>query len=146
MIGVKETMTNSIELHLLHQNIEYYGPKTLLEYEVVNSSIYLAKETNIVTITMEYRNLVSYFIASTFAPTFLMVIVGYLTFYFPLNQFNERIMVSLTALLVQSSFFSEVTDSIPKTVYLKKIDIWCIFCILILFFITTALTIINCLL
>ncbi|RXG57861.1 hypothetical protein Avbf_10943 [Armadillidium vulgare] len=57
---------------------------------------------------MLFSNLGSYFIANTFAPTFMMLTVGYLTLYFPIEKFNERIMVSLTALLVQSSFFTEL--------------------------------------
>nr|XP_027209088.1 uncharacterized protein LOC113802683 [Penaeus vannamei] len=41
-----------------------------------------------------------------------------------LEDFQDRIMVSLTSLLVLVTFFSQTTQSIPKTSYVKLIDAW----------------------
>ncbi|CAL4096601.1 unnamed protein product, partial [Meganyctiphanes norvegica] len=87
-----------------------------------------------VAVLITLDNLVSYYITNTYLPTFSLVIIAALTFFFPLDDFTDRIMVSVTALLVEAAFFTQVSSSIPKTAYLKLIDIWCLFCIIIIFF------------
>ncbi|XP_071524324.1 uncharacterized protein [Panulirus ornatus] len=52
-------------------------------------------------------------------------------------------MVSLTGLLVEATFFSQVSATIPHTAYLKLVDTWFVFCILFLFLVVVALVIIN---
>ena len=44
-------------------------------------------------------------------------------------MFQDRVMVSLTSLLVLASLFSQTSQAIPKTSYLKLIDVWYIFLI-----------------
>lgn len=41
-----------------------------------------------------------------------------------LTLLQDRIMVSLTSLLVLATFFTQTSQSIPKTSYLKLIDVW----------------------
>ncbi|KAK7075683.1 hypothetical protein SK128_010654, partial [Halocaridina rubra] len=69
-----------------------------------------------------------------------MVVIGYSTLYFPLNSFQERSNIALTALLVEATFFSQTTAAMPRTAYLKLIDIWFVYCIISLFmvYITNA--------
>ncbi|XP_018017774.2 acetylcholine-gated chloride channel subunit acc-3-like [Hyalella azteca] len=52
-------------------------------------------------------------------------------------------MVALTAMLVQTTFFTQVGDHLPRTSYLKLIDVWCVLCIAMLFCIILCLVIIN---
>ena len=52
-------------------------------------------------------------------------------------------MVSLTSLLVLASLFSQTSISIPKTAYLKLIDVWYVFLISFDFIIITNLVIIE---
>lgn len=40
------------------------------------------------------------------------------------SVFQDRIMVSLTSLLVLAAFFTQTSQSIPKTSYVKFIDAW----------------------
>lgn len=50
--------------------------------------------------------------------------IGFATFFYKWFDFQNRIMITLTSLLVLSTLFSEVNDSLPATSYLKLIDIW----------------------
>lgn len=59
-----------------------------------------------------------------FVPTTLINVISFATFYFKWFDFQNRIMVSLTALLVLSTLFAQTADSLPKTSYVKIIDIW----------------------
>ena len=52
-------------------------------------------------------------------------------------------MVSLTSLLVLASLFSQTNISIPKTAYLKLIDVWYVFLISFDFIIIVNLVIIE---
>ena len=54
--------------------------------------------------------------------------VGYLTFYFEISDFTDRVMVSLTLMLVIVTIVSSIQITLPATPYLKLIDIWLLFC------------------
>ena len=45
--------------------------------------------------------------------------------------FDVIVTVNVTLLLVLSALFISVLDSMPRTSYIKMIDIWLIFCLLI---------------
>ena len=113
-----------------------------------------------ITITMD--NLSGFYVFSTYIPTFLMVVITYSTFYFDIDDFNDRIMVwkkiiwspflssvgklfqvSLTALLVLATLFTQVTQTTPKTAYLKLLDYWFVSCIFIDFIIVLVHVTIN---
>ncbi|XP_045103032.1 uncharacterized protein LOC123499296 [Portunus trituberculatus] len=88
-------------------------------------------------------NLYGYYISGAYVPTMLLVIISYLTFFFDLSDFTNRIMVSLTSLLVLASLFSQIASGLPKTAYMKLIDVWFIFCILADFVMVFVLVVIN---
>jgi len=44
-----------------------------------------------------------------------------------------RVMTSLTSLLVLATLFTQVSASLPKTSYFKMVDIWLLFCIVVIF-------------
>ena len=52
-------------------------------------------------------------------------------------------MVSLTSLLVLASLFSQTSETIPKTAYLKLIDVWYIFLIVFDFLVIMDVVIIE---
>ena len=71
----------------------------------------------------------------------MLLIIGYLTFYFEITDFNvssfyrelkklfpltfqDRIMVSLTLMLVIVTIVSVIQMNLPVTPYLKMIDVW----------------------
>ena len=59
-------------------------------------------------IELVFENLITYYITNVYIPTSVMLVIGYSTFFFPLNDYNDRIMVAITSLLVESSLFSQV--------------------------------------
>ncbi|KAK3883367.1 hypothetical protein Pcinc_012305 [Petrolisthes cinctipes] len=56
-------------------------------------------------------------------------IIQYGTLLLPLDNFNERGTMSLTTLLVFISLYAQTTASLPRTAYMKRIDLWYVFCI-----------------
>uniref|UniRef100_A0A0P4WKC2 Neurotransmitter-gated ion-channel transmembrane domain-containing protein n=1 Tax=Scylla olivacea TaxID=85551 RepID=A0A0P4WKC2_SCYOL len=56
---------------------------------------------------------------------------------------QDRIMVSLTSLLVLTGLMTQTSQSIPKTAYLKLIDVWYIALIFMDFMIIVVLAVIE---
>lgn len=52
-------------------------------------------------------------------------------------------MAALTALLVLATLFTQVSESLPKTSYFKMVDIWLLFCIIVIFLIIVFHSIID---
>ncbi|XP_068203413.1 uncharacterized protein [Palaemon carinicauda] len=106
--------------------ITFTGKRKLLEYKLLSEEyrIYTRDSVSRVRILMEFQNLYGYYIGNTFTPTLMLVVICYSCLLFDVNDFEDRIMVSLTALLVLATFFSQVSQTIPRTAYLKLIDVW----------------------
>ncbi|XP_047502382.1 uncharacterized protein LOC125047881 [Penaeus chinensis] len=125
--------------------IKYIGKRKLLEYYLKEE--FMAPEDvgnySGQVIEMKFRNLSTFYVTSTYIPTFIIVVIGYIVFFFPVEDFNERIMVALTALLVEAAFFTQMSSSIPQTAYLKLVDIWFVYCITSLFLVVVTVAFIN---
>ncbi|KAK7072231.1 hypothetical protein SK128_020363 [Halocaridina rubra] len=126
-------------------DVEYTGARTLREYEVV--SITLSQDDangySRLTVVIRFDSLWGFHIISTYLPTFLMVVIAYSTLYFDLKDFNDRIMVSLTALLVLATLFTQISVTTPRTSYLKLLDVWFVGSIFFNFAIVILLVVIN---
>ncbi|XP_063874968.1 uncharacterized protein LOC135108154 isoform X2 [Scylla paramamosain] len=127
------------------QNVTFSGTRRLLEYRVTSviHRSFLHENKSGQHIEIVITNLYGYYISGAYVPTMLLVIISYLTFFFDLSDFTNRIMVSLTSLLVLASLFSQIASGLPKTAYMKLIDVWFIFCILADFVMVFVLVVIN---
>nr|XP_045603328.1 uncharacterized protein LOC123761370 [Procambarus clarkii] len=125
--------------------ITFLGARRLLEYRVtgLTHQPILFQNKSGQHIRIQLANLYWYYISGAYVPTTLLVIISYLAFYFSLDDFTNRVMVSLTSLLVLASLFSQIASGLPKTSYLKLIDVWFIFCILADFIMVSVQVTIN---
>ena len=62
-----------------------------------------------------------------YLPTILILTIVYATNFFKDFFFEAVVTVNLTALLVLTTLFISVSQSLPPTAYVKMIDIWLIF-------------------
>ena len=69
----------------------------------------------------------------TYLPTILLVAITFSTTFFKAEYFEAALTVNLTNMLVLTTIFISVMQTLPKTAYVKHIDIWLIFCQLIPF-------------
>ncbi|XP_042876519.1 uncharacterized protein LOC122256115 [Penaeus japonicus] len=121
----------------------FTGERRLLEYKFVKEEMFIIGNARSVKVVLQFRNQYGYYVGNAFVPSMFMVFICYLTLLFDLADFQDRIMVSLTSLLVLASLFSQTSQSIPKTAYLKHIDVWYIVLITIDFFIIVILVVIE---
>lgn len=70
-------------------------------------------------------------IMTTYLPTFLLNIVGHSTVYFKPKYFEAIVAVNVTVMLVLTTMFIGVTQTLPKTSSIKIVDFWLVFNLLI---------------
>ena len=64
---------------------------------------------------------------TTYLPSFLILSIVYATNFFKGFFFEAVVTVNLTSLLVLTTLFISVSQSLPPTAYVKMIDVWLIF-------------------
>ena len=70
---------------------------------------------------------------STYLPSVLLLGISFATVFFKAEYFEAALTVNLTNMLVLTTIFISVMQTLPQTAYIKHIDIWLIFCQLIPF-------------
>ncbi|ROT63201.1 hypothetical protein C7M84_018955 [Penaeus vannamei] len=123
----------------------FLGSRRLLEYELLTETFtnFSKDGLSFVNVELGFRNLYGYYLGNTFLPTIMLVIICICALGFDLTDFTDRIMVSLTSLLVLATFFTQTSQTIPRTSYLKLIDVWFVALICEDFFIIMAVVLVE---
>ena len=104
----------------------YGGSTTLNQFEITGISSKIVnneKETKFVVNIGLRRDHMNQMI-NTFFPTFMLWMLAYATLHIKLQDFGNRIMVTITALLVLASLLGAINEDLPTTSYFKFIDVW----------------------
>ncbi|MPC11863.1 Glycine receptor subunit alpha-4 [Portunus trituberculatus] len=114
--------------------VEYLGPRLLVEYAigVIDLHINNQSQYSVSKVRVELVRRYGYAMLNIYIPSLILLIISYV-----------RVMTALTSLLVLATLFTQVSASLPKTSYFKMVDIWLLFCIIIIFFIIIFHTIID---
>nr|XP_045609608.1 uncharacterized protein LOC123765175 [Procambarus clarkii] len=78
-----------------------------------------------------------------YLPTNMLLATGYATLFLEVADQGSRMELSLTTLLVLYTLFNSSSSSLPVTAYVKMIDVWFLYCILLLFFIIVCHTVVR---
>ena len=84
-------------------------------------------------------------ITTVYTPTVLLNVIGHITHYFKPFFFESALAVNLTVMLVLTSMLISVVESLPQTAYIKMVEIWLIFNLLLPFTDVILHTTIDCL-
>ena len=66
-------------------------------------------------------------ILTAYTPTILLNVIGHSTNYFKSFFFEAVVTVNLTCMLVLATMFISISNDLPKTAYLKMMDYWLVF-------------------
>ena len=100
----------------------------------MNHEIYYLGEVNSgVLVKIILRRRINNAILTIYLPTILILVIVYATNFFKDFFFEAVVTVNLTSLLVLTTLFISVSQSLPPTAYIKMIDVWLIFAQLIPF-------------
>ena len=111
-------------------NLTYSGPVEQTQYFIKKQVFSKRRDKQGVKITFVSiflgRRLLS-IILTVFVPTLILNIVGHSSNYFKEFFFEAVISVNVTAMLVLTTMFINVSNNLPKTAYIKMIDVWLLF-------------------
>ena len=116
----------------------YDGPEVLGQFEIENITVTTntdSRRTNF-NLTIMMERVYTDQLITAFFPTTLLWFLAYFTLFIAIEDFTDRIMVSVTALLVLAALLSSINSSLPDTSYFKYIDLWFLFYTADIFLIT----------
>ncbi len=112
---------------LVIDSLAYLGPIDLAQYFVKEyKMIETVIPINIHAIKLEIhfgRRLLSTFLTN-YLPMIILCIVSFSTNHFKAFFFEAVVTVNLTSLLVLTTLFISISESLPKTNYIKMMDMW----------------------
>ena len=143
------TKKTGLYVNLLKDEFEYLGKKDLSVYFVretrfVETNSTVNTTTDVRVEILLGRRLLSV-ITTVYTPTVLLNIIGHITHYFKPFFFESALSVNLTVMLVLTSMLISVVESLPRTAYMKMVEIWLIFNLLLPFTDVILHTTIDCL-
>ena len=115
--------------------VNYFGSVILIQFEVVNISIAQISNGSGVMAEIHLRRMFMFHLANTYFPTACLMIIVEMTLFIDDSNFDTNVMVSLTTLLVMYTLFQSISGTLPKTAYLKLIDTWLLFSLILPFII-----------
>ena len=119
------------------QGHTYMGTAIVGQFEIKEISSNTSRTTNDAsfTFTIKMRRDYKQHIVCIFLPTFLLWLLAYSSLLIQIDDFSDRFMGSVTALLVFTAFLGPIYDQLPETSYIKFIDIWVMWYMTNMFFI-----------
>lgn len=121
-----------------NKSTNYKGRKDLGEYHLLGISHSVQPNNKMVILSIKLQTLYGFHMLNSFTPSFLISVICYSTLFFAVTDFNERVMVSLTSLLVLAALFTQASETSVRTPYFKYLDIWFVvlifFCFLVVIF------------
>jgi len=112
------------------QVLQFIGREDVNQYVVISYTMLVSEKAELEIEVMLGRRLLT-IILTTIVPTVLLNCISYATNHFKAFFFEAIVTVNLTAMLVQTTLFIEVSNGLPPTSYIKMIEYYLIFCLLV---------------
>ena len=109
----------------------------MLEFNVMNVTL-ISKRFDFIMVEIILQRRYFYHLATTYFPTFCLIVITEMLLFINEEHFEAVIMVALTTLLVMYTLHQSISSQLPKTSYMKMIDIWLMFCLTIPFLVFVA--------
>ena len=116
-------------IHLESENIEYIGSTDLTQYYLrgKNQKTETVRGHQTVVVELMFGRRLLSLILTVFTPTVLLNLIGHSANFFKPFFFEAVISLNVTVMLVLTTMFISVSNNLPKTAYIKMIDVWLIF-------------------
>jgi hypothetical protein len=115
---------------LLPDNLSYTGPKTLSQFNVLDTTFKTKENDSILHVDIKLKRIISYHLTNTYLPTITLLIITEITLQFDDSKTELAAVLSLTIMLVMYTMYQSISEALVKTAYLKMIDYWLLFCLL----------------
>ena len=108
------------------QSVTYVGPATTKGFKILDTfaQTNISEKYSYFNFYIRLGRIYTDQLIATFFPTILLWFLAYFTLFIHHENFNERIMVATTVLLVLAALLDSIKDAIPSTSEFKYIDLW----------------------
>lgn len=120
-------------IQLVPEKLNFNGTKYLTQFEVKSYSYKILENGSSVNIEIVLQRIFSYHLTNTYIPTTSLLLLVEITLFFKEPQTELAIGFSLTIMLVMYTMYQSINEPLTKTAYLKMIDYWLLFCLLVPF-------------
>ncbi len=120
-------------LVLIPGHLQYNISEVLTQFYLRNCTIEAMKNQSEIKVSIYLKRIFSYHLTNTYIPTTTLLIIAEITLYFDEAKTEAAIGLSLTIMLVMYTMYQSISDSLIRTAYLKMIDYWLLFCLLMPF-------------
>ena len=118
-------------VNLVKNSLKYIGPSDVMQYVVTETAGFKKNDRIVFKISLG-RRLMSV-ILTTMLPTIIFTLVTISSNYYAQQHFRTIIPLNLTSLLLSVMLLVGVSARLPQTSYLKMIDVWMIFALMVPF-------------
>ena len=98
-------------------------PISFLQYQLRDLEVSNSTKEKI-QIDIKLERMFSNHLLTIFLPTICLIIIAEMMLFVNSEHFEASIMVSLTSMLVMYSLYQRISSELPKTAYIKMMDIW----------------------
>jgi len=129
------TKSSSPQIRLISKDLNYLGKKYLTQYQVMKSVMKVETIGDSLQLVVEItlgRQLLGT-VLNIFIPTIVLNIISYTTNFYKDKFFETVVAINLTTMLVIVTLFVSVSENLPATSYMKMMDIWLLFNLLVPF-------------
>ena len=125
IMKMTDRMMTSIKF-ISDRNVVYEGEPIIDQFSIGNiySSTNKTNKSASFTFNVHMARDFTNQLLSTFVPTLILWLFGYSTMFIDIYDFSDRFMGAGTSLLVIATLFAAISSDLPKTSYVKLIDIW----------------------
>ncbi len=109
--------------------------KSLIQFDVIGSKLISINNGTLVRAEFKFQRKIMYHLANTYLPTISLLVITEITLFFNDSKLEMALTLSVTVMLVMYTLYQSISLTIPMTAYLKFIDNWLIFCLLVPFLI-----------
>ena len=115
-------------------HLDFGNEGELPQFEVKKYGMQSKNNGSAAVAEIKLKRIFSYHITNTYMPTCTLLILAQATLHFDESQLELAIGLLLTVLLVMYTLYQSICASLTPTAYLKMIDYWLFFCLLMPFF------------
>ena len=129
------TKSSSPQIRLISKDLNYLGKKFLTQYQVMKSVMEVETIGDSLQLVVEItlgRQLLGT-VLNIFIPTIVLNIISYTTNFYKDEFFETVVAINLTTMLVIVTLFVSISENLPATSYMKMMDIWLLFNLLVPF-------------
>lgn len=114
--------------------LQFLGSPTLMQHQVRNFT-FIQHDKNTIRVEITFQRMFFQHLCTTFLPSFCVLTIALCTVHFKAEHFKTSVPVAITSMLVMYTLHLAVSRSLPPTAYIKLIDVWILFHLIIPFLI-----------